>query len=238
MARAGDAACARKRLARSRRHGVDRRSIAHHSAHLPRSLNRRGVHQPMTAPEPVKPDAFGFAPAFAVDEPAAHTLPFVFNTGHSGAVYPPDFIAASQARRTGPAPLRGRACRAPVRAGGRARRAAPAGELPARLPGREPRAVRTRPADVRRSAAGLCQHPVDARRRRPRHGSPGRRRRPGDLRAAPAGGRGDGADRRPLQTLSSRPARPDPAHGAHPRTLRPHRLPLHAVVEPRPGSRR
>lgn len=50
----------------------------------------------MTAPEPVKPDAFGFAPAFAVDEPAAHTLPFVFNTGHSGAVYPPDFIAASR----------------------------------------------------------------------------------------------------------------------------------------------
>jgi N-formylglutamate amidohydrolase len=50
----------------------------------------------MTAPEPVKPDAFGFAPAFAVDEPAAHTLPFVFNTGHSGAVYPPDFINASR----------------------------------------------------------------------------------------------------------------------------------------------
>jgi N-formylglutamate amidohydrolase len=42
------------------------------------------------------PDAFGFAPAFAVDEPAAHTLPFVFNTGHSGAVYPPEFIAASR----------------------------------------------------------------------------------------------------------------------------------------------
>ncbi|MHB2209478.1 N-formylglutamate amidohydrolase [Methylobacterium sp. CM6257] len=50
----------------------------------------------MIAPEPVKPDAFGFAPAYAVDEPAAHTLPFVFNTGHSGAVYPPDFVAASR----------------------------------------------------------------------------------------------------------------------------------------------
>ncbi|MGH1591624.1 N-formylglutamate amidohydrolase [Methylobacterium phyllosphaerae] len=50
----------------------------------------------MTASEPVKPDAFGFAPAFAVDEPATHTLPFVFNTGHSGAVYPPEFIAASR----------------------------------------------------------------------------------------------------------------------------------------------
>ena len=70
--------------------------IAHHSAGLPRLSNRRGVHQPMTAPEPVMPDAFGFAPAFAVDEPATHTLPFVFNTGHSGAVYPPAFIAASR----------------------------------------------------------------------------------------------------------------------------------------------
>lgn len=50
----------------------------------------------MIAPVPVEPDVFGFAPAFAVDEPAAHTLPFVFNTGHSGAVYPPDFVAASR----------------------------------------------------------------------------------------------------------------------------------------------
>jgi N-formylglutamate amidohydrolase len=50
----------------------------------------------MIAPVPVEPDVFGFAPAFAVDEPAAHILPFVFNTGHSGAVYPPDFVAASR----------------------------------------------------------------------------------------------------------------------------------------------
>ncbi|CAM2877092.1 hypothetical protein JHFBIEKO_0301 [Methylobacterium mesophilicum] len=50
----------------------------------------------MTAPETVQPDALGFAPAFAVEEPATHILPFVFNTGHSGAVYPPDFVAASR----------------------------------------------------------------------------------------------------------------------------------------------
>jgi len=50
----------------------------------------------MTAPETVQPDVFGFAPAFAVDAPATHILPFVFNTGHSGAVYPSDFIAASR----------------------------------------------------------------------------------------------------------------------------------------------
>ena len=40
------------------------------------------------------------------------------------------------------------------------------------------------------------------------HGSARRRRRPGNLRPAAAGERGDGADRRALQALSSRPARP------------------------------
>ncbi|UMY19751.1 N-formylglutamate amidohydrolase [Methylobacterium organophilum] len=40
--------------------------------------------------------ADAFDPPFAIDEPAAHTLPFVFNTPHSGAVYPPDFLAASR----------------------------------------------------------------------------------------------------------------------------------------------
>ncbi|AWN39268.1 N-formylglutamate amidohydrolase [Methylobacterium durans] len=50
----------------------------------------------MTAPQPDQTDAFGFAPAFAVDEPAAHGIPFVFNTGHSGSVYPARFLAASR----------------------------------------------------------------------------------------------------------------------------------------------
>lgn len=95
MERAAGAACLPGDCV-SRRCGVDRRSFAHHSERLPSSFNRWGAQQPMTATEPVQPDAFGFAPAFAVDEPAAHTLPFVFNTGHSGAVYPPDFIAASR----------------------------------------------------------------------------------------------------------------------------------------------
>jgi N-formylglutamate amidohydrolase len=31
-----------------------------------------------------------------VDEPDSHSIPFVFNTGHSGAVYPPSFLAASR----------------------------------------------------------------------------------------------------------------------------------------------
>ncbi|TGE01798.1 N-formylglutamate amidohydrolase [Methylobacterium nonmethylotrophicum] len=37
-----------------------------------------------------------FTPPFRVDEPERQTLPFVFNTGHSGAVYPASFVAASR----------------------------------------------------------------------------------------------------------------------------------------------
>ncbi len=37
-----------------------------------------------------------FAPPFQVDEPERQTLPFVYNTGHSGAVYPASFVAASR----------------------------------------------------------------------------------------------------------------------------------------------
>lgn len=50
----------------------------------------------MIPPSPDPADVLGFAPPFAVDEPARHTLPFVFNTGHSGAVYPPAFLAVSR----------------------------------------------------------------------------------------------------------------------------------------------
>jgi N-formylglutamate amidohydrolase len=40
--------------------------------------------------------AAGFDPPFVVDEPEAHTLPFVFNTPHSGSVYPRAFLAAAR----------------------------------------------------------------------------------------------------------------------------------------------
>ncbi|WP_336486082.1 N-formylglutamate amidohydrolase [Methylobacterium nigriterrae] len=50
----------------------------------------------MTASHPDETDPFGFAPAFTVDEPETHALPFVFNTGHSGSVYPVAFLAASR----------------------------------------------------------------------------------------------------------------------------------------------
>lgn len=44
---------------------------------------------------PQEPAAL-FDPPFVVDEPATHSIPFVFNTGHSGAIYPPSFLAASR----------------------------------------------------------------------------------------------------------------------------------------------
>ena len=56
--------------------------------------------------------------------------------------------------------------------------------FPRAYPRREPRALRTRSAHVRGPAAALRQHPLDAGRRRARHGAAGRRGRPGDLRAA------------------------------------------------------
>lgn len=37
-----------------------------------------------------------FAPAFVVEEPAHHAIPFVFNAPHSGAVYPGAFLKASR----------------------------------------------------------------------------------------------------------------------------------------------
>lgn len=46
-------------------------------------------------PGPTGPAAL-FDPPFVVDEPVRHSIPFVFNTGHSGAVYPPSFLAASR----------------------------------------------------------------------------------------------------------------------------------------------
>ncbi|MCJ2128976.1 N-formylglutamate amidohydrolase [Methylobacterium sp. E-045] len=52
----------------------------------------------MTEPNPRRDAATpgDFAPPFAIDEPREHTLPFVFNTPHSGAVYPKAFLATSR----------------------------------------------------------------------------------------------------------------------------------------------
>lgn len=52
----------------------------------------------ISANEPLWPTgpAALFDPPFVVDEPDRHTIPFVFNTGHSGAVYPQSFLAVSR----------------------------------------------------------------------------------------------------------------------------------------------
>ncbi|GEP09097.1 N-formylglutamate amidohydrolase [Methylobacterium gnaphalii] len=42
------------------------------------------------------PQPSDFDPPFAVDEPDTHAVPFVFNTPHSGAIYPGHFLAASR----------------------------------------------------------------------------------------------------------------------------------------------
>ena len=65
------------------------------------------------------------------------------------------------------------------------------GPLPALLCRRQPRALRARPAHVRRPAAVLRQHPLDAGGRRARHDRARGRRRPGDLRPAHPGRRRD-----------------------------------------------
>ena len=48
----------------------------------------------MSVSPPDGPDAFD--PPFSVEEPARHTIPFVFNAPHSGAEYPAAFLAASR----------------------------------------------------------------------------------------------------------------------------------------------
>lgn len=48
----------------------------------------------MTASDPAK--FRDFEPPFVVDEPDVHAIPFVFNTPHSGAIYPPHFLSASR----------------------------------------------------------------------------------------------------------------------------------------------
>ncbi|GJE15535.1 N-formylglutamate amidohydrolase [Methylobacterium marchantiae] len=50
--------------------------------------------EPNSRQNAVNPGSFD--PPFVIDEPTDHTLPFVFNTPHSGAVYPKTFLAVSR----------------------------------------------------------------------------------------------------------------------------------------------
>ncbi len=141
------------------------------------------------------------------------------------------------ARRAEPAPLGGRTCRPPLRAVRRAGCAAAQGELSPGLSRREPRALRARPAHVRRAAPRLREHPLDARRRRARHGSAGRRRWAGDLCPGGSPPPRRSPDRGVVQALPPGATRADPAHRPQLRPLHPDRLPLHALDQPRPGRR-
>ena len=93
-----------------------------------------------------------------------------------------------------------------------ARRAAAGREFSARLYRRQPRAVGTRSAHVRRAGAVLRQHPLGARRRRARHGAEAGRRRARHLFRPAAAGRGGGAHRSRLQALSRRAEAADCPH--------------------------
>ena len=143
--------------------------------------------------------------------------------------------AGLAARSRDPAPLRGLLRRRVDRRRGRARPSAGAGALPALLCRRQPRALRTRPAHVRRPAALIRQYPLDAGGRRPRHRGARRRRRPGNLRPAHLGR----AKRCAASTGSTSPitGRCGAVHAAAPRFRRRHadRLPFHAVGDRRQG---
>ena len=174
-------------------------------------------------------------PPFEILEPAEWRGPVVFNSPHSGSVYPRDFLTTS---RLDVATLRRSedsfvdelilgvvAPRPP----------ADAGAFPALLCGRQPRALRARPAHVRRPAAVLRQYPLDAGRGRARDGRAGGRRCAGNLRPAHSGRRRDPADRRPLQALSPGAAAAVHARPSRFRRGRADRLPFHAVDRRRQG---
>ena len=122
-------------------------------------------------------------PPFEVIEPPRLAAPLVFDSPHSGSRYPARVPRRLAARPADSAPLRGRLRRRIVSALRRARRAPAAGALSARVSRPQSRAVRARPADVRRAAARLRQHPLAAGRRRARDDPARRRRRPADLRS-------------------------------------------------------
>ena len=175
-------------------------------------------------------------PPFEIIEPAQWRGPVLFNSPHSGRVYPRAFLQSSRLDLPTLAPLRGQLRRRSRAGRGGARLSADAGAFPALLRRRQPRALRARSAHVRGPAAVVRQHPFDAGRRRARHRRARGRRRAGNLRPAHLGRRRAPPDRESLQALSPRAA---PA--VHPRAPRVRRgdadrLPLDAVVH-RPEGR-
>ena len=128
-------------------------------------------------------------PPFEIIEPAACRGPVLFNSPHSGSIYPREFLTVS---RLDIATLRRSEdsfVDALIAGVVRRRLPADAGAFPALLCGREPRALRARSAHVRGPPALLRQYPLDAGRRRARHRGARGRRRAGNLRPAHPGRR-------------------------------------------------
>ena len=140
----------------------------------PSQRNAGSVMRPAVADE--------FEPPFVVAEPVRQTVPFVFNAPHAGrdlsGRLPRPTRASTRWRSAGPRTRSWTSSSPPS-----ARLGAPlmTAQLPARLSRPQPRALRARPAHVRRAPAALRQHALDAGRRRARHDPADRRRRPGDL---------------------------------------------------------
>ena len=132
------------------------------------------------------------------------------------------------ARPPDPAPFGGRLRRRVVPALRGAGRAAAAGPVSARLPRRQPRALRARPEGLRRAGPGLRQHAFAEGRGRARHDSARGRRRAADLQAAAPGRRRAGAHRGALPSLPCAARGADRARAAAVRAGVADRLPFHA----------
>ena len=109
------------------------------------------------------------APPFTVARPEALQVPLVFNSPHSGRIYPSAFLAAS--RLDSLALRRSEDAYVEELFGFVTALGAPLlyAAFPARLSRRQPRALRARSGSVPRRAAPLRQYPVGARGRRAWH---------------------------------------------------------------------
>ena len=161
--------------------------------------------------------------------------PVVFNSPHSGRVYPRAFLSSAKLDLATLRRSEDIFVDELIAGVVRARPSADAGAFPALLCRREPRALRARSAHVRRPPALLRQYALDARRGRARHGRARGRRRAGNLRPAHSDRRRAAPHRGPLQALSPRAA--PPAHPRAPRFRRRRagRLPFDALDRRRQG---
>src|SRR6202048_3427854 len=58
-------------------------------------MTRPELRIPGTAPTMTQPDG-ELSPPFEIVEPAAWRAPIIFNSPHSGSIYPPEFLNASR----------------------------------------------------------------------------------------------------------------------------------------------